>query len=367
MSEPSRCSRCREPINGQAISIDGVLYHPACFTCHTCGIQLSDFKELEDGRRVCPDCVPRPDCKACRKPIVGGFVEIDGDKYHPECACCEICSEVLCEEYGKVRGVLRCKACMMASTPQVFKRTSRKKGSVVCVGCQQTVLAEFVIGDPEDTFHEGCFVCAECGSKLDQFAVDKSGGKKRYLCAGCFYRDDDEEEKEGLDDEESPEIEAGFSIRKKTARDSVAPATVDRSSTLMSKTNSLQVPPPASFMGKVNSFNMNSEPEASSFASIGKKSCLKRRNSNDARSVMIAAETDEQGIPQAESFYPKANKSVKFSDYDQMHEYKVKDNRSSYGSTLSSRASLEQESALVLNALEADTGCCERCTKCTIS
>jgi len=296
---------------------------------------------------VCPDCVPRFKCKACQKEILAGIVDLDGDKYHPECARCEICSEMLRDEYGIVRGVLRCKECMTASKPKVFKRTSRKKESVICVGCQQKVLAEFVFGDPEDTFHEECFRCAACGNQLDQFVVDNSGEKKRYLCGSCFYGED------GSDDEQPPNDES-------TAADVVEPVVV--------KSNSLQVPA-ASFqqMGKVNSFNMHkAASDASSFTSIGKKSCLKR-TSNDVRSIALLAETDGCEFAKAESFTHKATKSVKFSDYDQMHEYKVKDNRSSYGSTLSSRASLETEDfTLVLNHQEP--GCCERCSKrCTIS
>lgn len=56
------CSACGEEILGNAIRVDGMLFHPSgCFRCENCGKELqkdSFFKaEGEKGSYLCEDCI----------------------------------------------------------------------------------------------------------------------------------------------------------------------------------------------------------------------------------------------------------------------------------------------------------------------
>lgn len=191
MGDDKRCRMCRELVVGQAVNVGDAIYHPACFMCSNCHAVLgSEFVE-QGGRRVCPDCVKRPTCKICKKEVNGACLEIEADKYHPECARCEACSALLGDEYGRVRGLLSCRACMRAAKakPSFASKLAEEKASssaLHCKRCSRSIDGPYVFGDPEDAFHEECFTCAKCSCALSDFAVDDSGSRKLYLCGSCF-------------------------------------------------------------------------------------------------------------------------------------------------------------------------------------
>lgn len=179
---------CREVIEGEAVTNNDALYHPACFTCSKCYQPCgARFREIR-GQRVCPDCAPRQQCKACQKEIDHGspVFTFEGVDYHPSCARCEkeSCSGMLGDGAGRVRGLLVCKSCKSPAAPK--KKPKVESSDPVCKGCGKVIDGEYVFGDPEDAFHEKCFVCAGCSCALEgEFAVDE-GDQKRYLCASCF-------------------------------------------------------------------------------------------------------------------------------------------------------------------------------------
>lgn len=88
-----KCPKCKQPIQGAAIEIEGTLYHKACFACYGCKKEISvgdeymnidqctfhTGKELHSHTLHALDCFK---CKNCKSPIgeqefagTGEFVE----------------------------------------------------------------------------------------------------------------------------------------------------------------------------------------------------------------------------------------------------------------------------------------------------
>jgi len=89
-----RCANCKQPIVDKCVSAGGNKFHPHHFTCTGCGKSLvgQSYKE-DEGEIYCNICKeskkqrilpPSEPCAKCKKPIVGEFITLNGQRMHPE-------------------------------------------------------------------------------------------------------------------------------------------------------------------------------------------------------------------------------------------------------------------------------------------
>lgn len=115
---PYTCSVCRKEILGKWLETDGAFFHPQCFTCDKCKIQLPGTFHNHAGLRVCDSCLPSRICGKCGKEILGEGIEADGILFHAECFSCDRCQALLTGPYHPLGGQRYCQSCAsLAATP----------------------------------------------------------------------------------------------------------------------------------------------------------------------------------------------------------------------------------------------------------
>jgi len=138
-----RCEKCRQSINNMdCIDTPNGLFHTECFTCQTCAKQL-----------------------------VGEYLTVNDVFYHPECLVCGECQVSLIGE------ALMC-------TPEKKLYCARDAPRDRCTGCSERCESGRVIQVEERTWHEACFACAECHTKLAGHPFMTH--EHRFYCKGCY-------------------------------------------------------------------------------------------------------------------------------------------------------------------------------------
>lgn len=155
-----RCYGCEQPIKEGIIRALGRSYHPNHFTCQGCGLNLAgkEFKEA-GGDPYCGECkknlqiVIDPTihmCARCKKPIIGEYVLLFGQRMHPEHFQCDMCGRDLrngdCHEH---QGKYYCHADWL------------KLQSDVCAGCRKPIIGRSITALGR-VWHPEHFCCAHC-------------------------------------------------------------------------------------------------------------------------------------------------------------------------------------------------------------
>lgn len=209
--EPKKCCcACSAQIAGEVVNANGNSYHRDCFKCEKCSSPLDKYFMSED-MTLCELCIksaqngrsssdvvtaggckvePSRVCEACGKEIVGTAIKAEeGKRYHSECFKCSRCSEHISSGFFRDgSGHLLCSPCNVVNRGNAGSSLSRE-AKRVCVRCKKPIDGNCSIGHLDDTFHEECFVCYECGGKLDSFMIDPNRQFKyqeaRYSCTTC--------------------------------------------------------------------------------------------------------------------------------------------------------------------------------------
>lgn len=124
-----RCKHCTTPIIGEHVVALGEHWHYGHFFCAECGDPFEQgMTHIEkDGYAWCLSCQTRrtenkaPKCVACKKPVIGQYVEALGGEYHDECFRCAAC------DGGFDDG-------------QIFPRDVKGGVVVLCTGCREREL-----------------------------------------------------------------------------------------------------------------------------------------------------------------------------------------------------------------------------------
>lgn len=109
------CKGCHKIIGGASMEWRG-LWHVQCLVCARCRAPLAEraFAEGDDGRPVCAQCrIGSAQCSACAKPLeAGAFVSAGKKTFHPACFNCALCKVNLRgQPYADVGGHARCAKC----------------------------------------------------------------------------------------------------------------------------------------------------------------------------------------------------------------------------------------------------------------
>jgi len=149
------CAACEKPIlSGQLVTAFGKTFHPACFTCTSCTMELSHKNFFErDEKAYCELCYHTqfsPRCAACDGPILDKCVSALDRTWHPECFVCEECARPFGEDgYHEKEGKAYCAGCYYSAfAPK-------------CGGCQLPITGNYIHALDKPWMPE-CFVCRKC-------------------------------------------------------------------------------------------------------------------------------------------------------------------------------------------------------------
>ncbi|GMR33300.1 hypothetical protein PMAYCL1PPCAC_03495 [Pristionchus mayeri] len=212
------CGKCNEFIVGRVIKAMNASWHPECFRCELCTIELADIGFLRNaGRALCRECNEREKaagsgryvCHKCHAMIENGeHIKFRGDSFHPYHFSCKRCDTELTKDCREVGGNLYCLRChdqmgipiCGACHRPVEERVVTALGKnwhvehFVCNVCEKPFLGHrhyerkglaYCEGHYHMLFGNVCFKCSEpCGAEVFQ-ALGKSWCITCFSCSFC--------------------------------------------------------------------------------------------------------------------------------------------------------------------------------------
>jgi paxillin len=213
----AQCAACALPISGRVVGAAGQRFHPQCFNCFQCGELLecvAFYPEPDKNRAERLDRIearlqgqPIPDeqahhteasdgdeslrffchldfhenfsprCRSCKTPIEGEVIVACGGEWHAGHFFCAECGDPFDEKTPFVEkdGFAWCTGC----------HTRKHYGK--CAGCKKPIL-DVVMKAMGLEWHEGCFVCCQCGGGFGDGRFFVREGEGLPVCVGCEER-----------------------------------------------------------------------------------------------------------------------------------------------------------------------------------
>ncbi|XP_040330668.1 LIM and senescent cell antigen-like-containing domain protein 2 isoform X1 [Herpailurus yagouaroundi] len=147
-----------EFIIGRVIKAMNNNWHPGCFRCELCDIELADLGFVKNaGRHLCRPCHNREKakglgkyvCQRCHLVIDEKPLMFKNDAYHPDHFSCTHCGKELTAEARELKGELYCLPC------------HDKMGVPICGACRRPIEGR-VVNALGKQWHVEHFVCAKC-------------------------------------------------------------------------------------------------------------------------------------------------------------------------------------------------------------
>ncbi|ELP84900.1 LIM domain containing protein unc-97, putative [Entamoeba invadens IP1] len=173
------CFKCKEPIIGDFILVNGMKCHPFHYQCAICHAEFTGGSSIEfSGKRYCINCyklVSAMVCEKCKKPIEGRSIQACGYMYHPDCLTCTECDAPLTkssffEHEGK---------------PYCEFHFYRMFGDV-CAKCGEPVKNNEGVHVGDKCFHHKCFVCSQCSKPMDPKKTKIYDNNP--ICMSCYNK-----------------------------------------------------------------------------------------------------------------------------------------------------------------------------------
>ncbi|KAF7489362.1 Paxillin [Sarcoptes scabiei] len=182
------CQACGRSIVGQVVTALGTTWHPEHFTCAKCSQKLGDSTFFErDGVAYCEQDYHRlfsPKCNHCNQPIYDRCITALDKTWHPEHFFCAHCGKNFGDEgYHEKAGNAYCRQ-------DFFKLFAPK-----CSGCTKPIEDNYVnaLGGQ---WHQECFVCKDCNLPFTDgknyydfegrpYCEGHYHDKRNNLCASC--------------------------------------------------------------------------------------------------------------------------------------------------------------------------------------
>uniref|UniRef100_A0A8I3P7J4 LIM zinc finger domain containing 2 n=1 Tax=Canis lupus familiaris TaxID=9615 RepID=A0A8I3P7J4_CANLF len=157
------CQRCQARFAPaeRIVNSNGELYHEHCFVCAQCFRPFPEglFYEFE-GRKYCEhdfQMLFAPCCGSCGEFIIGRVIKAMNNNWHPGCFRCELC-DVELADLGFVKNAGRhlCRPCHN-------REKAKGLGKYVCQRCH-LVIDEQPLMFKNDAYHPDHFSCTHCGT-----------------------------------------------------------------------------------------------------------------------------------------------------------------------------------------------------------
>nr|XP_055171938.1 LIM and senescent cell antigen-like-containing domain protein 2 isoform X3 [Nyctereutes procyonoides] len=168
------CQRCQARFAPaeRIVNSNGELYHEHCFVCAQCFRPFPEglFYEFE-GRKYCEhdfQMLFAPCCGSCGEFIIGRVIKAMNNNWHPGCFRCELC-DVELADLGFVKNAGRhlCRPCHN-------REKAKGLGKYVCQRCH-LVIDEQPLMFKNDAYHPDHFSCTHCGKELTAEARELKG------------------------------------------------------------------------------------------------------------------------------------------------------------------------------------------------
>ncbi|XP_078183158.1 LIM and senescent cell antigen-like-containing domain protein 2 isoform X8 [Callithrix jacchus] len=157
------CQRCQARFAPaeRIVNSNGELYHEHCFVCAQCFRPFPEglFYEFE-GRKYCEhdfQMLFAPCCGSCGEFIIGRVIKAMNNNWHPGCFRCELC-DVELADLGFVKNAGRhlCRPCHN-------REKAKGLGKYICQRCH-LVIDEQPLMFRSDAYHPDHFNCTHCGT-----------------------------------------------------------------------------------------------------------------------------------------------------------------------------------------------------------
>ncbi|KAI5646949.1 LIM domain-containing protein [Phthorimaea operculella] len=163
------CTRCGDGFepNEKIVNSNGELWHTNCFVCAQCFRVFPDgvFYEFE-GRKYCErdfQVLFAPCCGKCGEFIIGRVIKAMNANWHPACFRCEECNVELADAgFIKHAGRALCHACNARVKADGLQ-------NYMCHKCHGVIDGE-PLRYRGEVYHGYHFTCATCGVELDHSA-----------------------------------------------------------------------------------------------------------------------------------------------------------------------------------------------------
>lgn len=152
------CGFCGEFVIGRVIKAMNANWHPGCFRCELCDVELADLGFVKNaGRHLCRPCHNREKakglgkfiCQRCHLTIDEQPLMFKNDPYHPDHFSCSHCGKELTSDARELKGELYCLPC------------HDKMGIPICGACRRPIEGR-VVNALGKQWHVEHFVCAKC-------------------------------------------------------------------------------------------------------------------------------------------------------------------------------------------------------------
>lgn len=156
------CQRCQARFAPaeRIVNSNGELFHEHCFVCAQCFRPFPEglFYEFE-GRKYCEhdfQMLFAPCCGSCGEFIIGRVIKAMNSNWHPGCFRCELC-DVELADLGFVKNAGRhlCRPCHN-------REKAKGLGKYICQRCH-LVIDEQPLMFKNDAYHPDHFSCTHCG------------------------------------------------------------------------------------------------------------------------------------------------------------------------------------------------------------
>ncbi|KAI6236848.1 hypothetical protein M3Y95_00202200 [Aphelenchoides besseyi] len=149
------CQACGKEIVGQVVIALGQMWHPSCFTCCHCGDEIGHRNFFErSGKAYCEadyHDLFSPRCAYCNGAIKDRCINALGKTYHKDHFLCNECGRPFGDEgFHEKNGVPLCK-------DDFFRLYAPN-----CHGCSQPITSKYITA-LETHWHPECFTCKVCG------------------------------------------------------------------------------------------------------------------------------------------------------------------------------------------------------------
>lgn len=139
------CHTCKKRIDGNGIKALQKQYHEECFNCKSCKNPITGPFLQHEGNLYDQPCYEKdisPKCEGCKKPITGSYMDIAEKSYHPECILCVVCHK----GFGNGQNIryhkekphhIECLVCFTCKSPfMAGENMYIKDDSVFCSRCK---------------------------------------------------------------------------------------------------------------------------------------------------------------------------------------------------------------------------------------
>ncbi|XP_065175161.1 actin-binding LIM protein 3-like [Sycon ciliatum] len=177
------CRNCEKRCFGEALRVQDYHFHPTCFVCTSCNVQLAEqgFYIHQDKFYCSKDYLERfgTRCHTCNDFVEGDVISALGNTYHQHCFVCASCRQPfpLGEQVTQVGDECFCEKCLAARDAETAARLCPECKDIVEMG--QGLLAV------DKVWHVWCFRCKICHIDLTSKYIVKDND---VLCEDDFNK-----------------------------------------------------------------------------------------------------------------------------------------------------------------------------------